>query len=153
MRRLILCLVTFASHFFFKLRMKFYLFFALAIAASPFLNSCSSGSVGENYDVSNPYAAPDYPDENASPYQGSENVNPAYNEPAVYEDTAAYEAPNTDVQQQATSVRGKVHTVVRGDTLWGLSRKYGVSIDQIKAANGLTSDVAVLGARLQIPAL
>ncbi|MDB6079595.1 MAG: putative endopeptidase p60 [Akkermansiaceae bacterium] len=47
---------------------------------------------------------------------------------------------------------GKVHVVGKGDTLWGIGKKYGVSVDSIKKANGLTKDTVVLGAKLQIPA-
>lgn len=33
------------------------------------------------------------------------------------------------------------HTVKEGDTLWNLSQQYKVSVDQIKSANGLSSDI------------
>lgn len=39
-----------------------------------------------------------------------------------------------------------------GDTLWGISRTYGISIDRIRAANGLTSAVLQINQRLTIPA-
>ncbi|KAJ4729637.1 Peptidoglycan-binding lysin domain [Melia azedarach] len=41
--------------------------------------------------------------------------------------------------------------IVRGDTLWGLSRKYGVPIDAIKEANGLSGDTIYAGKKLIIP--
>lgn len=44
-----------------------------------------------------------------------------------------------------------VHTVVRGDTLGELARKYRVSIATIKKANGMKSDAAMLGQKLKIP--
>ena len=125
--------------------MKSKLYFSSALAASAFLVSCASNGGGEDYDVSNPYAAPDYVDDSGSPYQ-TEDVNPAYDAPAVYDDVAA--TPTPAPQPAATSV----HTVVRGDSLWAISKKYGVSVDAIKQANGLTTDVAVLGAKLKIPA-
>ena len=43
------------------------------------------------------------------------------------------------------------HIVAKGDSLWGLSRKYGTSVEAIKQANGLTSDTIVQGRTLQIP--
>ena len=46
---------------------------------------------------------------------------------------------------------GKVHTVVKGDSLGRISSKYGVSIDALKKANGLKSDTVVLGSKLRIP--
>jgi LysM repeat protein len=44
-----------------------------------------------------------------------------------------------------------VHTVQAGETLYALSRKYGVGVSEIKSANGLTSDVLSIGQRLNIP--
>lgn len=115
-------------------------------AFSVLLASCASKGGGEDYDVSNPYAAPDYGDDNGTPYQPSD-VNPAYDAPAVYEDTTPSAAAPTPAPARET-----VHTVVRGDTLWGLGKKYGVSVDSIKQANGMTRDTVVLGAKLRIPA-
>jgi len=43
-----------------------------------------------------------------------------------------------------------VHTVAAGDTLSGLAFAYGVSMDQIKQLNGLTSNTIILGTRLVI---
>ena len=111
-------------------------------AFSALLASCAPQGGGEDYDISNPYAAPDYGDDSGTPYQPSD-VNPAYDAPAVYEDTTPEPAP----AQSAT-----VHTVVRGDSLWKIGKQYGVTVDAIKKANGLTKDTAVLGAKLKIPA-
>ncbi|KAK9153078.1 hypothetical protein Sjap_000558 [Stephania japonica] len=44
--------------------------------------------------------------------------------------------------------------IVKGDTLWGLSRKFGVkevSVDAIKEANGLEGDTIYAGKKLVIP--
>lgn len=43
------------------------------------------------------------------------------------------------------------HTVKRGDTLYGLSRKYGVSVSSIQRANKLRNTTIRLGQRLTIP--
>ncbi|XXG77480.1 hypothetical protein AAC387_Pa08g1626 [Persea americana] len=45
----------------------------------------------------------------------------------------------------------KTIEIVKGDTLWGLSRKHGVSIDAIKEANGLSGDTIYAGKKLVIP--
>lgn len=44
-----------------------------------------------------------------------------------------------------------LHTVVKGDTLSGISSKYKVPVASIKAANRMTSDVVVLGRKMVIP--
>ena len=43
------------------------------------------------------------------------------------------------------------HTVVKGDSLWGLARKYGTTIEAIQAANGLANADIQTGRTLQIP--
>lgn len=45
----------------------------------------------------------------------------------------------------------RYHTVKSGDTLWGISRRYGKSVSAIKSANGLRSDTIRSGQRLKIP--
>lgn len=42
------------------------------------------------------------------------------------------------------------HKVVAGDTLWGISQKYGVTIDDIKQTNNLNSDTLYIGQALKI---
>ncbi|MFK7850909.1 MAG: LysM peptidoglycan-binding domain-containing protein [Akkermansiaceae bacterium] len=110
-----------------------------------FITSCAQQTGADDYDVANPYAAPDYVDENSSPYQP---VNPTYDVPAVYDDNTAVASASPVTTSTSAPV---VHTVVRGDTLWGLSKKYGASISAIKNANGMTKDTVVLGSKLQIP--
>jgi LysM repeat protein len=45
----------------------------------------------------------------------------------------------------------RVHTVVRGDTLNKIARKYQISIATLKEANGMKNDVVRLGGKLVIP--
>ena len=44
------------------------------------------------------------------------------------------------------------YTVRPGDTLWLLSRRYNTTVDAIKKASGLTSDLLSIGQILKIPA-
>lgn len=117
----------------------------------------SSCATKDDYDVNDPYGTP-YGYADATPMQPVEPVNPVYDSPAVYEDTGVAAVPTPPVTPAVPSPRPAatrpttVHTVVRGDTLWGLSRQYNVSVDAIKAANNMTRDTVVLGTRLQIPA-
>ncbi|KAL5997798.1 hypothetical protein ACLOJK_008730 [Asimina triloba] len=57
--------------------------------------------------------------------------------------------PSIDNTKNQSSLR--TIEIVKGDTLWGLSRKYGVSIDAIKEANGLSGDTIYAGKKLIIP--
>lgn len=43
------------------------------------------------------------------------------------------------------------HYVIKGDTLYNISKRYNVTIAALKAANGLTDDGVQLGQRLAIP--
>lgn len=45
---------------------------------------------------------------------------------------------------------GSYYTVVSGDTLWGISQKYGVTVDSIKKLNNLPSNVIKVGQVLKI---
>ncbi len=45
----------------------------------------------------------------------------------------------------------RTHTVVTGDTLYGISQKYGTTVNDIMIANGLTSYTIQPGQVLQIP--
>jgi len=45
-----------------------------------------------------------------------------------------------------------VYVIQANDTLWALSQRYGVSVDDILAANNLTrQDVLQIGQRITIP--
>lgn len=43
------------------------------------------------------------------------------------------------------------HLITRGDSLWGISRKYGVSVEALQAANNLTGSTIIAGRNLIIP--
>ena len=99
----------------------------------------------------NPYGVPQDPNTTraaagaAAPYQplpGIPNGAPAGNVPA---DTYP-EAPGGIPAAGGTS-----HTVVAGDSLWGLARKYGTTIEAIQTANGLTNTNIRTGQTLTIP--
>jgi membrane-bound lytic murein transglycosylase D len=61
------------------------------------------------------------------------------------------DAPRSGSSSAARAGR-RTHTVVRGDTLFGIARKYGVSAAAIRTANKLEDDNVKLGATLVIPA-
>ncbi|KAL5707529.1 hypothetical protein ACHQM5_018423 [Ranunculus cassubicifolius] len=51
----------------------------------------------------------------------------------------------------STPLSSRTVQIVKGDTLWALSKKHGVSVDAIKEANGLTGNTIYAGKKLVIP--
>lgn len=142
---------------------------ALATAAATF-SSCSMFNKSEEsydttsgdtagYDTSNPYGVPGDGAAESVPYQpvNPPADNPTYSQAAYEENSAASAAPTpshsapSHSTAPSHSASSTSHTVVRGDTLGGIARKYGTSAAAIKQANGMTSDTVVLGKTLAIP--
>ena len=57
----------------------------------------------------------------------------------------------TFVCNQSTAEASTIHTVKKNDTLWGISKQYGVSIQSIKQANNKGNDQTFIGEQLHIP--
>ena len=53
----------------------------------------------------------------------------------------------------STTPSSEYYTVKSGDSLWSIAKKYGISVDELKAANNLTSNVLQIGQKLNIPSL
>jgi len=60
---------------------------------------------------------------------------------------STYNPPISGTPQVATVP----HTIQKGDTLWGLSKQYGTTVSNIKAANGMVNDKILTGTTIQIP--
>lgn len=138
------------------------------LGASAVLTSCvpstsqqggGTGAGGVYQDPNNPYAVPGVSTQGGG---YSAPAQPNYQAPTT---TAPYQPiPTTPINPPATipssqgvvstptsSTGGSSHTITSGDSLWGLSRKYGVSVDELRQANGISGDKIVTGQTLKIP--
>ncbi len=59
-------------------------------------------------------------------------------------------APHSHSTTAAASTTGDTYIVKSGDTLWGISKSYGISINGLKSLNGLTSDIIHPGQKLKV---
>jgi murein DD-endopeptidase MepM/ murein hydrolase activator NlpD len=118
--------------------------------------SVSSGAV-QGTDLPPPAGA------SASTYAASAAPPQAYTPPQTYtppQESAPTQlgAPPTSLGEQAARVDGggameagsATHLVQPGDTAWNISRRYGISVDQLMAANGGSATVK-LGQKIAIP--
>jgi membrane-bound lytic murein transglycosylase D len=51
----------------------------------------------------------------------------------------------------ASSTATRTHTVADGETLWGIARRYDVTVDAVRAANDMDSETVRIGQTLRIP--
>lgn len=109
--------------------------------------------------VTNPYGVPGAGTNTGSevgtytpstPYQPLPGV-PANTPNAVPSRPGFPTIPNTGGGTGGGTGTTSTHIVAKGDSLWGLARKYGTSIEAIQQANGMTNDTVILGTTLQIP--
>lgn len=62
----------------------------------------------------------------------------------------AKELSDTDTKAQTASLKMSIHEVLPKENLYSISRKYGVSVDQLKSWNNLVSDHLQIGQQLII---
>ena len=77
---------------------------------------------------------------------GGEVAAPAVNEVEVEEvEKVEVPAENAEVEEVEAPVASGAYVVEAGDTLYSIARATGVSIDELKALNGLSSDLIIVG--------
>lgn len=77
-------------------------------------------------------------------------ARPAAKKPATTK-TTSKPAQTTPAKKPATTSQPTTHTVKSGESFYLIAKRYGVTIDAIKKANGLTSDKLKPGQKLKIP--
>lgn len=75
---------------------------------------------------------------------------PAARPPATRTPTTP--AARTRAQPARPATGARTHVVAQGETLFGLARRYGVSVDNLRSANKLPDNNIRIGQRLVIPA-
>lgn len=61
------------------------------------------------------------------------------------------EEPEVPVKEEVTPpVSAQFHTVAKGDTLWNISRRYNLTVDQLKQLNKLESNSIRVGMKLRV---
>ena len=112
-------------------------------------NPYGAPAAGTAAGTGNPYGVPKMggetgsytPTTQAAPYQPL----PGVNQPS----DAAYSGQPSSAGAPAAG--GASHTVVAGDSLWGLARKYGTTVEAIQSSNGLSTTGIRTGQTLTIP--
>lgn len=85
------------------------------------------------------------------PFKGEGLPAPSSTPPALAVSATSFPEPSPTAQVAFTTTP-TVYTVQQGDTLLAIAFKFNVSVEEIKAANALTSDIIFIGQTLVIPA-
>ena len=145
----------------------------IATCLTPLLfSACSTGSGYSNWKsnnpgpsgAANPYGVPraggelgSYPQAPAAP-ASPENAPYQPLPPLTHAGSSAAPAaapslaPSNTIDSSPTpTTASTTYTVVPGDSLWGIARKNGTSVEAIQSANGLSSTTIRIGQQLNIP--
>jgi len=92
----------------------------------------------------------------SSAYRTSSYGEPSYEIELFENDTAPMQgevvyAETTPITSFENTYSSTAHTVVKGDTLYNISKRYAVSVTDLKATNALSDNVISLGQLLTIP--
>jgi len=91
------------------------------------------------------------PSSNTSYTQRYTEPNPTTSTPTYTETRPTIASPSTKVVPSTTmppTVPTKYHTIIKGETLYRLSKMYGKSVDYLKQVNNLSSNTLSIGQKL-----
>ncbi|MCP1660251.1 peptidoglycan DD-metalloendopeptidase family protein [Neisseria perflava] len=112
--------------------------------------TASTGSTSSGTASANPYGANPYGSNavfNDAPYTPPATTTPSYSAPAA----PAYSGGGTYTPSYApVDVNAATHTVVRGDTVYNISKRYGINQDDLRAWNGLADNTISVGQTLRV---
>lgn len=54
------------------------------------------------------------------------------------------------IGQSSATTTSQTYTVASGDSLWGIAERFGISVDQLMASNGITAELITIGQVLQV---
>jgi hypothetical protein len=89
--------------------------------------------------------------ESPAPKRGTASTSKPSSTTTAKKTTSSSTKKPTTVAKKKPSSAGKIHTVVKGDTLYGLALKNKTTVAKIKALNGLKSDMLSIGKKLKMP--
>jgi hypothetical protein len=85
----------------------------------------------------------------------SQEANLEYMSVSQYKDffgTLGYKGCEAQALAKLKPLDANIYTVVQGDTLWGISRRYGLTVDALCKANNITENqILRIGTRLVLP--
>jgi LysM repeat protein len=77
-------------------------------------------------------------------------VTPPVKEDPFNETEATPEKPPVTPETTQPDITPQYHTVIKGDTLWNISQRYGTSVDELRRLNNLANNNIQLGQRLRV---
>jgi len=118
-----------------------------------FVGGCGTGNHSDNA------AVPNSVDEKTSTETGNSvessvegtNFDKPVAPPVKAEQPVGVGPQTSQTVVETKSQSERIHVVEQGDTLWNISKKYGVTVTSIKQLNALKEDAISIGQKLKIP--
>lgn len=104
--------------------------------------------------TTNPYGVPQTGEDLAAPYTPQPSADggvPFQPIAGIPESSPAPYTPPISEPIKPNITNGNSYQVIAGDSLWKISRDFGTTVEEIQAANGLTTTTILSGQTLIIP--